>query len=373
MISTATVIVTQRERFGMTEESLDNLYQHISDQVAVIVVDGNSPPRLARYLRAQAAQRGFQLIRREHFLTPNQARNLGVAAADTEYVVFADNDVLYTPGWLDALLACAQETGAAVVAPLTCQGIPAHSQIHHAGGDYAVGDMDAFIANPAGKRPFDEVMHAHGEPLAAWDGKLQRQVTGMCEFHCALVRRDVFAKTGPLDEALLSTKEHIDFSMAVRAAGEKVWFEPASVITYVFPCRARPLNPEDWPFFALRWSSVYGERSLAHLLAKWRLATTPDYVASKRAIYSMRRRQGILIPMMRKVPWLGKWARFARVAARLASPVEEVVNRGLVAWHERRVLSGPGRPPHARSARGALGAGLSLAGATSSLEMISSQ
>lgn len=355
MTSTATVIVTQRERFGMTEESLDSLYQHIDEGVAVIVVDGNSPPRVARYLREQAGRRGFQLIRTEHFLTPNQARNLGVAAAATKYLVFADNDVLYTPGWLATLIACAEETGAAVVAPLTCQGMPAHSQIHHAGGDYAVGDMDAFIANPAGQRPFDEVMHAHGEPLAAWDGRLQRQVTGMCEFHCALVRRDVFEKTGPLDEALLSTKEHIDFSMAVHAAGEKVWFEPASVVTYVFPCRARPLNPEDWPFFALRWSSVYGERSLAHLLAKWQLATGPDYVASKRTIYSMRRRQGILLPLMRKVPLLGKSARFARIAARLASPVEEVVNRGLVAWHERRAPSGPGRRASAGSARAPVG------------------
>ena len=57
--------------------------------------------------------------------------------AETEYVVFVDNDVLYTEGWLDRLVACADETGAEVVAPLTCQGLPAHTEIHHAGGDYA--------------------------------------------------------------------------------------------------------------------------------------------------------------------------------------------------------------------------------------------
>lgn len=338
MTTTATVIVTQRERFGMTEESLDSLYDHIGEDVEVIVVDGNSPPRVARYLRDAAARRGFTLIRTEHFLTPNQARNLGVAAAKTKYVAFADNDVLYTDGWLDALIACAEETGAAVVAPLTCQGLPAHQQIHHAGGTYAVGgDMDGFIANPDGRRPFDEVMIAHGEPREAWNGRLERQVTGMCEFHCVLARADIFDRIGPLDEQLLSTKEHIDFSMEVRRAGEEVWFEPASVITYVFPCRARPLNPEDWPFFALRWSSSYGRRSLAHLIAKWSLATRPDYVASKRGIYSMRRMQGILIPLMRKVPLAGRSPRFTRVAARLAGPLEEVANGALVAWHERRV------------------------------------
>ncbi len=336
-MSKASVIVTQRERFGMTEESLEDLYRHIDKDVEVIIVDGNSPARVARYLRGQQAERGFTLLRTDHFLTPNQARNLGLSAASAKYVVFVDNDVLYTPGWLDAMIECAEETGAAVVAPLTCQGIPAHSQIHHAGGTYAVGDIDGFVANGDGRRAFDEVMIAHGEPRSDWDGRLERQVTGMCEFHCVLARRDIFDKIGPLDEELLSTKEHIDFSMAVRAAGEEVWFEPSSVVTYVFPCRARPLNTEDWPFFALRWSSSYGQRSLERLIDKWQLEAKPTYVSEKRSIYSMRRMQGILIPMMRKVPVAGKSPRFTRVAARLAKPVEAVVNNALVAWHERRV------------------------------------
>ncbi|MDG6078813.1 glycosyltransferase [Erythrobacter litoralis] len=334
----ATVIVTQRERFGMTEESLDSLYDHIGENVDVVVVDGNSPPSKKAYLEKAAKERGFTLIRRDAFLTPNQARNLGVGAASTKYVVFADNDVIYSQNWLENLIACAEETGAAVVAPLTCQGLPAHTEIHHAGGDYAIdGMMDDFMAaNDDEQRPFDEVMHGHGDKLSAWQGKLRRQVTGMCEFHCVLVRKDVFEKTGPLDEGMLSTKEHIDFSIAVREAGEEVWFEPTSVITYVFPCRARPLNREDWPFFALRWSTEYGSRSLKHFIAKWRLQTKPDYVAEKEHIYATRRMQGILIPIMRQIPLMGRNARFARVAARASQPVEMVVNRALVGWHDRR-------------------------------------
>ena len=333
----ATVIVTQRERFGMTEESLDSLYDHIGRNVDVVVVDGNSPPAKKVYLERASKERGFTFIRRDNFLTPNQARNIGTAAAKTRYVAFVDNDVIYSDGWLDKLIACAEETGAAVVAPLTCHGLPAHSEIHHAGGDYAIGgDMDAFIAaNDDEDRPFDEVMHGHGDKVAEWQDKLTRKVTGMCEFHCVLVRKDVFAKTGPLDEGLLSTKEHIDFSMAVRAAGEEVWFEPASVITYVFPCRARPLNREDWPFFALRWSTEYGSRSLKHFIAKWRLRTKPDYVAEKEHIYATRRMQGILIPMMRQIPLVGRNARFAHIAARFTQPAERVVNRALVGWHDR--------------------------------------
>ena len=333
----ATVVVTQRERFGMTEESLASLYEHTSD-ADVICVDGNSPRRIGEILKREAKERGFRLIRRDRFLTPNEARNLGVAAAETEYVVFVDNDVLYTEGWLDRLVACADETGAEVVAPLTCQGLPAHTEIHHAGGDYAPGgDMAGFFEqDPEMGRAFDEVMHGHAEKVSDWDGKLRRQETGMCEFHCVLARRDVFDRIGPLDEKMLSTKEHIDFSMSVKAAGGRVMLEPSSVVTYVFPCRARPLNTEDWPFFALRWSDAYGQRSLEHFIAKWGLKTKPTYVREKRGIYAMRRMQGILIPMMRKMPLIGRNDRLAKAMARVSMAPERLVNAGHVARHDRR-------------------------------------
>ena len=333
-----TVIVTQRERFGMTAESLDDLYAH-TPGVRLIYVDGNSPPRWRDHLREQADARGFTLIRTEHFLTPNQARNIGVQRAETEYVAFCDNDVLFTDGWLDRLVQCADETGADVVAPLTCQGLPAHQEIHHAGGDYAEGgDMAGFFAaDPEAGRAFVETMHGHRDKVADWEGRLERQETGMCEFHCALARRDVFDRVGPLDEAMLSTKEHIDFCMMVKQSGGTVWFEPSSIITYVFPCRARPMEPEDWPFFSLRWSNAYGARSLEHFIDKWGLRTPDGYVDSKRMIYIMRRYQGILTPMMFRVPGLRKNPALAKRAARAVMFPERLMNAWLVARQDRHL------------------------------------
>ncbi|WP_308917114.1 glycosyltransferase family 2 protein [Jannaschia sp. LMIT008] len=332
-----TVIVTQRERFGMTAESLDSLFEH-TPGVRLVYVDGNSPDRWRTYLAEQAEARGFTLVRTDHFLTPNQARNIGVRHAETEFVAFCDNDVIYSDGWLDRLIACADEEGADVVAPLTCQGLPAHTEIHHAGGDYAAGgDMAGFFAgNPDLGRAFDEVMHGHGDKVADWQGKLTRQETGMSEFHCALTRRDVFDRIGPLDEGMLSTKEHIDFCMMVKAAGGSVWFEPSSVVTYVFPCRARPMSPEDWPFFSLRWSNAYGLRSLNHFIAKWNLSVPDGYVARKRQIYVLRRLQGILTPMMFRVPGLRAKPSLAKRAARVTMFPERIVNRILVERQDRR-------------------------------------
>ncbi|EAQ01571.1 hypothetical protein OB2597_04003 [Pseudooceanicola batsensis HTCC2597] len=333
----ATIVVTQRERFGMTQESLEDLRAH-TPGVPIVYVDGKSPAKTAHYLKERADAGEITLLRRERFLTPNQARNIGAAAVDTDYIVFVDNDVLYTEGWLDRLIACADETQADVVAPLTCQGLPAHTEIHHAGGDYAAGgDMAGFFANdPEQGRQFEEVMHGHAEKVADWQDRLERTETGMSEFHCALVRRSTFEKVGGLDEKMLSTKEHIDFCMTVKQAGGSVWFEPSSVITYVFPCRARPMETADWPFFALRWSNAHGVRSLEHFIAKWKLRPDPGYVQGKKGIYAMRRNQGILVPLYRMVPGLNRSDWLTRKAARASMFPERLINNVLVALDDRR-------------------------------------
>ncbi|MGB3735141.1 MAG: glycosyltransferase [Ilumatobacter sp.] len=334
----ATVIVTQRERFGMTQESLDDLFEHTDEPFDLVYVDANSPRKHADYLAGEAKRRGFTLIRHERYLTPNQARNIGLAAATTPYVVFVDNDVLYTPGWLTAIIECAEETGAALVSPLICQALPAHTTIHHAGGDYTdPAGLDTFFDTPpATGRVFVEKMHGHGVGLEDWNGPLERAETGFCEFHVVLARRSLFDTIGPLDEKMLSTKEHIDFSMVTRAAGERVWFEPSSVVTYVFPNRDRPLEVSDWPFFALRWSDVHGRRSLEHFVSKWQLDPPAGYVEEKKKIYGFRRVQAILVPIMRKVPFLKRSAKYSTKAAFVVAHAEKPLNRLFVAYHDRR-------------------------------------
>lgn len=51
-------------------------------------------------------------MRRDCNLTPDETRNLGMAQVKTPYTVFVDNDVLVTPGRLEPLIACADDTKA---------------------------------------------------------------------------------------------------------------------------------------------------------------------------------------------------------------------------------------------------------------------
>lgn len=263
-----TVVVVPRERFNVSDLALETLYQHTAIPFKLIYVDGNSPTHIKRYLKKQAEQKGFHLIRTDRFLSPNQARNIALAHVDTQYVVFVDNDLLVTPGWLENLVQCADETGAWVVGPIYLEGKPEDQIIHMAGGE-------ANFRQQRGRREFYEKHVFQRKRLPAVRSQLQRGVTELIEFHCTLVRTDVFEKLGPLDEKLMSTPEHIDLCLAVREAGGTVYFEPNSVVTYHTP---PPFALTDLPYFFLRWSDVWNETSLEHFRTKWNLTADDPFI-----------------------------------------------------------------------------------------------
>ncbi|MEO5702282.1 MAG: glycosyltransferase, partial [Gammaproteobacteria bacterium] len=131
-----TIVVTQRERFSYTATSLESIYKNTALPFKLIYLDGASPPHIKHYLATQAVEKGFTLIRAEHFIPSSKARNLGQAQVKTKYAVFIDNDVSVTPGWLEALVKCAEETEAWVVGPLCIEG-KAEDQIIHTVGEEA--------------------------------------------------------------------------------------------------------------------------------------------------------------------------------------------------------------------------------------------
>ncbi len=309
----ATIVVTPRERFGVAAESLRSIVEYTPEPYELIYIDGASPRKVATEIEEICVDRGFCYQRYENYLVPNHARNLGHRLATTDYVVFVDNDVIVSPGWLEALIGCAAETRADVVAPLTCQRLPLHDEIHQAGGEFAK-DLPTFLQSTADERRITDVHLLQGQKVA--DVSLQRGETQCCEFHCALVRRDAFARFGELDENLLATKEHIDFCMTVWTRGGRVMFEPTSIVTYLFPSRAKPLTRDDWPYFALRWSPVWQQKSLDHFQRKWALDNDP-YFEKRRGMLHWRHAEGIAKPVMRRMPVIGRSYTAQKIGADL--------------------------------------------------------
>lgn len=312
-----TIIVSPRERFSCTREALESIYEHSDYPFQLIYIDGGSPSHIQNYLVEQAQQKQFHLIRTDYYLSPNHARNLGLRQVTTKYVVFIDNDVVVTTGWLKPLVQCAEETGATIVSPLICQGSPLHTEVHCAGGESRI-KVETQSENT--RRKIIEKIYKQGRKIADIRPQLQRQQTGLAEFHCMMVRTEIFSQIGLLDEALLNTKEHVDLCILVAEVGGSVYLEPESVMTYI---TSKPLEPTDLNYYMLRWSDAWELSSLQRLSEKWNL-TKDEYFQNKYKRLGWRRQMAIISPFVRKLP-IGKlgW----RVAGKLLLSIDKVANR----------------------------------------------
>ena len=256
-----TVVVAAREQFRVTRPALESLLAHTAMPYHLVYVDGCSPSSTRRYLQHRARQRGFRLIRTEHYLSPVEARALALPHVDTEYVCFIDNDVLVTPGWLDRLLRCADETGAWAVGPLYCNDNPALGLIHMAGGQAHIREYD-------GRREFYEEHKFRERFVSEVRGQLRREPTELLEYHCKLLRTETFDKFGYQDSRYLSCTESLDLCLRLREAGYPVYLEPAAVVANQPP---PPFLWSDLPFYLLRWSDAWNRISLRCFRERWNI------------------------------------------------------------------------------------------------------
>ena len=319
-----TIVVVPREGFSCTQSSLDSIYKHTDIPFELVYVDAGSPRHIRKYLINSAAKRRFTLLCSDYFLSPNQARNLGLSQVMTDYVVFIDNDIHVSSGWLEHLWQCAQQTDAAVVSPLTCVGKPLHDRIHSAGGEVRIF-VDAG-GNQSHRRLYEKRFLVN-RSAAVIKHQLYRRSCELVELGCALIKRDIFDQIGPLDEKLLGSQEDVDFCLSVNQAAGKMFCEPAAVVTHVpqpFMSRA------DLAYLMLRWSDAWEVESLTYFQQKWDL-DMDHYFLQRYQQLGQRRRQAFLYPLIgwlsgsRKTPWLMNFA----------IKLEQWFNQIMVDRHER--------------------------------------
>jgi GT2 family glycosyltransferase len=288
-------------------DSLLNIAENTEPGYRLVYVDGNSPEPVARRLAGICEERGFTYLRTEHYLSPNQARNLALEKTVSLYAAFVDNDLFVQPGWLKNLVSCAEETGAWAVGPVILEGSERLPVVHMTGGDLfeeRVGD-------------FNRVRQRHRnmfQTLASVRNELTRGPVGSFEFHCVLLRTDVFQQRKFLDEAFLALQEHLDLAREIRLAGGEVYFEPSSVVRYD---NARKFKDYDREYFELRWSESWTSQSIEHTRRKWELG--PDDAGLRRLEKWTAKHRGLF--EQSQTPWtlhiapilarrkVGRWLR----------------------------------------------------------------
>jgi GT2 family glycosyltransferase len=324
-----TVVITVRERFSLTEDSLLDFLHKTPEPHQLVYVDVNSPNRVARFLKDAARKHQFTLVRINRYVSPNAARNIGLRYASGEHVIFLDNDVELADGWLTSLVQCAEEESASLVGPLYLHGGLADGLVHMAGGDMK------FTGDVPGERDFVQVQrHFLDRIEQVPPDELVRQRSDIVEFHCALVRRSVIDAIGGMDENLLTTREHLDYCLRALDIGGSIFFEPSAVIGYRSP---PPFALYDLPYFLLRWSDAWTEHTLRHFARKHGIRS--EYV--ERVAKTRARRQHLvfswLTPKLNRV--LGK--RTGQLVSRGLRATEPTFNQVMVRAYALR-----GRPRH---------------------------
>ena len=263
-----TIVVVLKDRFSTTGKCLESLIGNTSGPYELMVVMGAVPAKLQKRWR----ERFGDTVRwhfEPKFLNPSEYRNIGLGLTRTPLAVLMDNDVYVRPGWLEPLIQCQSETGAAMVVPIM---LHEENEIHTAGNDL-------YITYRNGKA-FGCKELRYGRQSYFEGCSLEREKTDYGELHCQLVVAETARRLRVYDEKLREIAE-VDSGLIWTKAGEEMWFEPKSVVHYDFPGRIS--RAEDIAPFLFKWDTRAIVEGYRYFEEKWKMDITeggkwPEYL-----------------------------------------------------------------------------------------------
>jgi N-acetylglucosaminyl-diphospho-decaprenol L-rhamnosyltransferase len=240
-----TIVIPLYNQLKYTRLCLDSLRSHGTAGAQLLLIDNGSADGTAEYLAgcAEAA-----VIANPENLGCAGAWNQGVRAAETDWVLFLNNDVLVSPGWLEGLLAFAEEGQLDVVSPAIREGEYNYDIVSYA---------REFVARMAG---FARL--------------------GVADGICFMVRRQVFATIGLFDEKFrIGQFEDADFFRRAKAAGFRLGTTGRSFIHHFGSVtqdsirkskKVRPYEAENRAYYRQKWQLSWWRRFREKRLARWR-------------------------------------------------------------------------------------------------------
>ena len=223
-VSSASVIIPVFNQVNFTSRCLETLYANTPlDRVhEVIVVDNASSDGTGAFLEeARKRYPKLKVLTNQENLLFARACNQGADVAGGEVLVFLNNDTEPLPGWLDRALErldSDDSIGAVGIKLLFPDGTVQHCGIQffrNAHPSYAVWPLHRHLHAAAD----DPLVNVAGDADA---------VTGAC----LLIRSRLFRRIGGFEERYGMYFEDTDLCFKVRRAGQRVFYEPASVVIH---------------------------------------------------------------------------------------------------------------------------------------------
>jgi GT2 family glycosyltransferase/ubiquinone/menaquinone biosynthesis C-methylase UbiE len=235
------LIILTRNNLEYTKLCLESIRKYTPEPHEIIVVDNGSTDGTVEYLENQP---DVKLIKNGYNLGFALGNNRGLREARGDYIVFLNNDVVVTEGWLTRLLACAKEDDRVG----------------------AVGPRSNFVAGPqlVPGVPYGEDLEAMQEFARKWSLEHAGQwenVPRVIGF-CMLVRREVIEKIGGFDPVFgTGNFEDDDFCLRLQLAGFTIKIAH-DVFVHHFGSKTfqsesidyRKLMERNWEIFKRKWN-----------------------------------------------------------------------------------------------------------------------
>jgi len=182
------------------------------ERYELILVDNDSRDWTREYVKSLGDS--VTVITNSDNLGFARACNQGAQVAKGKYLLFLNNDTVPRAGWLEALLAGAEEDGADIVGGKL---LYPNGRVQHAGV--------AFNKNGIGYHIF---RNFPADAPAVNKKRLMQCVTAAC----LLVSRQLFIELGGFDEHFHNGFEDVDFCLRAGQSGRRVLYTPHAVVVH---------------------------------------------------------------------------------------------------------------------------------------------
>ncbi|GAA5071380.1 glycosyltransferase [Lysobacter panacisoli] len=258
----ASIVIPVYNQFAHTHGCLRALAAHPPKvAVEIIVVDDGSSDETEASLANVAGLRYHRRKQNGGFIA---ACNDGASLSRGDYVVFLNNDTVPQPGWLDALLDTFVE----------------HTDVGLAGAQLIY--PDGRLQEAGGIVFSDGNAHNYGRFESPNDPRYRHvRDADYCSGAAIAVPRALFERLGGFDTRYAPAYfEDTDLAFAVRAAGLRTLYQPASRVVHLEGVTAGTSVESGVKAYQVRNRATFAEKWHDALQRQWPLDTRPDIAAT---------------------------------------------------------------------------------------------
>jgi len=228
-LTDVTVICLTRHGHATTCMSISNLSENTGVPFHLVIADIGSPDAVRREIVSMSAKHGHEYLRFDERSSRQSARMVAMTHVETPYVVFADNNMLYEPGWLEKLIETQRETSADVVSPLI---LTRGGDIHFSAGRVVRKRTDRWPFRKRVFRPHQQ--EGIGRASNVREVSLSRVDSDFVESHCCLALTESMRLPGVMVPEMHNAQTMAYASYALKFRYRKrLVLEPMSVVQMV--------------------------------------------------------------------------------------------------------------------------------------------